>query len=362
MGPGSAGLRSRQTSDERGHTLPAPGHDIRFPMLSVSELEEMAMARGDYPPVIEETAEDPSTPHEGAPPSQAVRDYEHEAERLGVDMGLVNSITGTGGGLEAPIAEVDSSGMHLGGLPTYQPNAVYHAHDYSAMDEFASQERVRLGLNSPTVPGMSSLASTSTGAELRRRLAQTQAEAAPGFHLKVNGDEGPTSADNGDPPTFDESGATTAASTFGRRRQRKFSSSKATPRRQGKLALFEGNVGVGGGGGTPQPSSLHHPSSSQSASHFVSFATNDIYHTPSTSFYRPPGSHAAPSTPGHDRPYRFSFYSNAQSATIHARSLCELPADGQTFEELFRGRKANSTRHSRVATPATVDSGGSTLR
>jgi magnesium transporter len=40
---------------------------------------------------------------------------------------------------------------------------------------------------------------------------------------------------------------------------------------------------------------------------------------------------------GHDRPYRFSFYSNALSATIHARSLSELPADGQTFEELFSG-------------------------
>ncbi|KAF9567395.1 magnesium transporter [Agrocybe pediades] len=40
---------------------------------------------------------------------------------------------------------------------------------------------------------------------------------------------------------------------------------------------------------------------------------------------------------GHDRPYRFSFYSNALSATIHARSLSELPAEGQTFEQLFSG-------------------------
>ncbi|EPQ59199.1 cora-domain-containing protein [Gloeophyllum trabeum ATCC 11539] len=40
---------------------------------------------------------------------------------------------------------------------------------------------------------------------------------------------------------------------------------------------------------------------------------------------------------GHDRPYRFSFYSNALSATIHARSLSELPAEGQTFENLFAG-------------------------
>ncbi|EIW76302.1 magnesium transporter [Coniophora puteana RWD-64-598 SS2] len=40
---------------------------------------------------------------------------------------------------------------------------------------------------------------------------------------------------------------------------------------------------------------------------------------------------------GHDRPYRFSFYSNALSQTIHARSLSELPSEGQTFEDLFSG-------------------------
>ena len=40
-------------------------------------------------------------------------------------------------------------------------------------------------------------------------------------------------------------------------------------------------------------------------------------------------------TTGHDRPYRFSFYSNALNATIHARSLSELPAEGQSFQDLF---------------------------
>ncbi|KAG8820391.1 CorA metal ion transporter [Serendipita sp. 399] len=41
----------------------------------------------------------------------------------------------------------------------------------------------------------------------------------------------------------------------------------------------------------------------------------------------------------HERsPFRFSFYSNSLRSTIHARSLCELPADGQTFEELFMGK------------------------
>lgn len=38
------------------------------------------------------------------------------------------------------------------------------------------------------------------------------------------------------------------------------------------------------------------------------------------------------------QPYRFTFYSNALPSTIHARNLAELPAPGQTFEELFSGR------------------------
>ncbi|KIK29054.1 hypothetical protein PISMIDRAFT_516410 [Pisolithus microcarpus 441] len=34
---------------------------------------------------------------------------------------------------------------------------------------------------------------------------------------------------------------------------------------------------------------------------------------------------------------RFSFYSNLLSATIHARNLCELPAEGESFQDLFTG-------------------------
>ncbi|KAI9600207.1 hypothetical protein KEM48_000621 [Puccinia striiformis f. sp. tritici PST-130] len=39
-----------------------------------------------------------------------------------------------------------------------------------------------------------------------------------------------------------------------------------------------------------------------------------------------------------ERPYRFSFYSNALPSTIHARSLAEIPGEGQSFESLFVGR------------------------
>ena len=60
---------------------------------------------------------------------------------------------------------------------------------------------------------------------------------------------------------------------------------------------------------------------------------------------------------GHDRPYRFSFYSNALSATIHARSLCELPADDQTFEELFNGLSRSSERPAWKRPPGNADTG-----
>ena len=50
---------------------------------------------------------------------------------------------------------------------------------------------------------------------------------------------------------------------------------------------------------------------------------------------------ARPSTNSSPRPYRFSFYSNALPSTIHARSLAEIPAEGQTFEELFVGHQTD---------------------
>ena len=65
----------------------------------------------------------------------------------------------------------------------------------------------------------------------------------------------------------------------------------------------------------------------------------------------------------HDRPYRFSFYSNKLSATIHARSLSELPAEGQTFEDLFTGVSApqadkdDQTRGSEQAKPGGENGG-----
>lgn len=43
------------------------------------------------------------------------------------------------------------------------------------------------------------------------------------------------------------------------------------------------------------------------------------------------------------KPFRFAFYSNALNSTIHARHLYELPAPGQTFEDLLKGRSPSAT-------------------
>jgi len=106
---------------------------------------------------------------------------------------------------------------------------------------------------------------------------------------------------------------------FHRRRARKLSQSNPV-RRQAKLALFE-SFGGGGGDDTLASGALKAPRQGKQ-------------------FVEPPPAFTAytDTAPGHDRPYRFSFYSNALPVTIHARTLAELPAEGQSFEDLFKGR------------------------
>jgi magnesium transporter len=119
-------------------------------------------------------------------------------------------------------------------------------------------------------------------------------------------------------------------------RERKLSQSNALPRRHGggKMALFEGIPGA-------PPASLA-AGLAPPLSVVPSFA--DL-------------SSAEVNGVGHDRPYRFSFYSNALGATIHARSLSELPADGQSFEDMFAGLGGpvqSPTEPDRRPTPGTA--------
>ncbi|KAL1405813.1 CorA metal ion transporter [Vanrija albida] len=128
--------------------------------------------------------------------------------------------------------------------------------------------------------------------------------------------------DDTDPDAFSpKENESPAQTNFHRRRARKQSSQNQTGRRGGKLALFESFGGGNGeddavGGVLKAPRQGKQPPTEQPPP-FVSYSD-------------------AP--PGHDRPYRFSFYSNALPVTIHARTLAELPAEGQTFEDLFKGR------------------------
>lgn len=240
-------------------------------------------------------------------------------------------------------------------IPTLHPPMYQQVHvpyrsnfDFSLMESFAAEQRQ---LRSPTFGiGGAAPNGNGMGAEIRRRLAQNGIVAkegnddGPGLRfpqkhqdpmdadligngdgIAVIGGGGGDGPDLGDPispnPDLD--------SRFSQKRQRKLSHSNPNPRRQAKLAMFEGGGGLGS---SSQPSALPHS---------TSFGGNLFGGTSYGN--RPIGPHrSATADSGHDRPYRFSFYSNAMSQTIHARSLSELPAEGQTFEDLFLGRTGSS--------------------
>ncbi|KLO19888.1 cora-domain-containing protein [Schizopora paradoxa] len=98
------------------------------------------------------------------------------------------------------------------------------------------------------------------------------------------------------------------------------------------MALFEGNVGA-------PPPSFGRPAAMSQPVWLSSDAAvntgNNAQHQVPPPLYTPAAT---------DRPYRFSFYSNTHPSTIHARSLSELPAEGQSFEDLFCGVGSSSRR------------------
>lgn len=219
-------------------------------------------------------------------------------------------------------ADPDDPSASMTGLPTYQANVSRSNFDFSLMETFAVEEKASLGISSPTEP--------FPGSTFRRRNTATQIDTA----------QDPSSAGPSDVP----SALTRSA------RQRKLSQSNSNPRQRkgigGKMALFEGNAGeppptlpgrlMGVGGPGPNLSAV--PSTESMAA--IANGVNVINTNMSAPDIRPAGNSPGLGgilNSGHDRPYRFSFYSNALSATIHARSLSELPAEGQSFEDLFNG-------------------------
>jgi magnesium transporter len=273
----------------RHHDEDAPFSPLNA--LSPHEQHEIDVARGDAPHLIHDMDEhDAESLLTSQKPSSAIdlRSHLHQTQ----DPSLLVSING-------PVhQDHPSASAGLGGLPTYQANVSRTHFDFSPMEQFAADEKASLGIGSaPTLR-------FATGA-------------------------GPSSSQlTGDAPA-----QTSMAGALSTPRQRRYSQSTSQPRSHrkgfgGKLALFESNSGepplnLPGRLGLPLGGdSLNRAPSADGPSPPVSsppFAAMDNLNT------------------GHDRLYRFSFYSNALPATIHARSLSELPAEGQSFEDLFGG-------------------------
>ena len=184
----------------------------------------------------------------------------------------------------------------MGDLPVYRPMSMQHTGprwDFPTMEEFAAAEKIRLDIRTPqaTLPTPTSRVRPSLEAEGDVATIDATITASTGFKL---------------PPR--------------RTRERRLSSSVGNTRR-GKMALFEQTINNSSG---RPPLSAHVSIPELPEGSLLSSSENIPALMDST-------------RGGHDRPYRFSFYSNALSRTIHSKSLSELPAEGQSFEELFTG-------------------------
>ncbi|KAJ1030311.1 hypothetical protein NDA16_001221 [Ustilago loliicola] len=219
--------------------------------------------------------------------------------------------------------------------------------DLAALEDFASDQRDRIGMAS----SFNAAGSPSHG--LRQRGSAAQKGSGPGYGVSPDSDD----------------------ATFYSRRPRKLSTSAGafgSSKYQRKLALFEGGgsapppvagaaasnsiLGTSGAlppGGDRKPSmDVNTPlldNDTLPSYHNGGSGASRIHHSQSQSGITPgagANGRARSQTGAYsnrgEKPYRFTFYSNALPSTIHARHLSELPADGQTFEELFAGREKNS--------------------
>jgi magnesium transporter len=229
--------------------------------------------------------------------------------------------------------------------------------DFSAMEEFAGKDRVG-GLDTvgaAWIPGKDtegvrrrsgaggSEENVSTGGGSGGGVGQVQPP-VPGSYSTTMDRTMTMSAygDDHDHEHEEEDGShRDNGDHFKRRRQRKLSASNSAVRRPGKLAIFEG-FGA---------QSTQIPTIDETQGSLASAGVLKAPRQPKNLKTQAQPEGFQPFTdapPGHDRPYRFSFYSNALPVTIHARSLAELPAEGQTFEDLFKG-KNNATTNAEAA-------------
>ncbi len=187
------------------------------------------------------------------------------------------------------------------GLLSVQANISGSHFDFSPMEEYAAAEKQRLDSAPPTV------ARPSSGGLLVK--ASSNEVSTPGSGKGGQPEGGP--------------------SQLQRLRIRKLSTSNPKPHRRkgvGAKVMFSKSSSEK----TPPGQSGPVPASDEQAE----ISGDNLPGVP-TGFSGVPSGGIL--NTGRNLPYRFSFYSNSLSATIHSRSLSELPAEGQSFEQLFLG-------------------------
>lgn len=307
--------------------------------LSSGEQHEIDMAQGP-----EETDDLESIRTKRPPSPMDLRDLLPQSH----DPSLLVSLNG----VRHPVDDPTTSST-FGALPTYQANTSQPVFNFSPMESFAATERLTLGITSPqnvttkfSLPPPNNRHPTDD-LFLPRPIPPVN---SPDFASEFPGRSSDAAADSDIP----------VASSSNSIRQRKLSQSNPHPRSHrkgigGKLALFEN----ANGGPGRIPFSLGPSGNASTTGAPVAFDSSYLENgspsllrpatVPAMQFPSVPGLHT-----GHDRPYRFSFYSNSLPSTIHARSLSELPADGQSFEDLFAGVSRDRNEPVGVKRPASA--------
>lgn len=242
--------------------------------------------------------------------------------------------------------------------------------DYAAMEEFAVKEREQLGIVQPgyglNVPG-STDRRTSVAFKPSAGDENSAGGTAPVGSYDTTMARTNTYSDaygedpegNLSPKESEVGGSGSGPASFARRRQRKLSASNPVTRRGAKLAMFEGfgstNAGDDGGKGADGPNTPVVGNGGSGLPFKAPRTPKNALPTGMNGFQAYTDAPAAPG--GHDKPYRFSFYSNRLPVTIHARTLAELPAENQTFEDLFKGKPAGGGAAAGAASGAATDEG-----
>lgn len=240
------------------------------------------------------------------------------------------------------------------GLPTYQSNASRSNFDFSRMEDFAAVEKANLGLASPVttrvaIPGQGDRfarrAASPTGMDIgaedlveqhppREGLAPllepSSSSSTSQIRISISDDRmlPQTSAE--------ENGGEHVTRPLRHRKISQSNSARPRPPRKGiggKISLFESAPTE------PVPRLLPLLSSNLATTSGLNPYSDFVINATGGGATPHGALHSATPGQGHDRPYRFSFYSNSLSHTIHARSLSELPAEGQSFEDLFAGHQ-----------------------